>query len=115
MKRRSRTARQARNLASADLPKYTIGIVSQLVGLPPQMLRRYETAGLLEPMRQSGKNRLYSDQDVAILHEIAELSDQGVNVMGIRYILQLRQEIQILQQQFTDTDRENAGRETPEK
>jgi len=115
MKRRPRTARQVRNLAAAALPKYTIGIVSQLVGLPPQMLRRYETAGLLEPVRQTGKNRLYSDQDVELLHEIAELSEQGVNVVGIRYILQLRQEIHLLQLQIADTDRESTRRETTEK
>jgi DNA-binding transcriptional MerR regulator len=114
MKRRIRIIRKERNLTTVDLPKYTIGIVSQMVGLPPQMLRRYETAGLLEPARQTGKNRLYSDQDVALLHEIAELSEQGVNVVGIRYILQLRQQIHLLQLQITDTDRESTKSETTE-
>lgn len=97
MKRRSKTARQERSLASADLPKYTIGIVSQLVGLPPQALRRYEAAGLLEPARQTGKNRLYSDQDVAVLVEIVKLSEQGINAAGIHYILQMRRQILLLE------------------
>src|SRR5437588_7350257 len=99
MKRRDRFAARKVSESSASMPKYTIGIVSQLMGLPPQMLRRYEEAGLLEPARQTGKNRLYSDQDIAILEEIAELSDQGVNAVGIRYILQMRKQVRILQQE----------------
>jgi len=85
---------------NASMPKYTIGVVSQLIGLPPQMLRRYEEAGLLEPARQSGKNRLYSDQDIAILEEISELSAQGVNAVGIRYIIQIRRHVVVLQQEI---------------
>jgi DNA-binding transcriptional MerR regulator len=87
---------------NASMPKYTIGIVSQLLGLPPQMLRRFEEAGLLEPARQAGKNRLYSDQDVAILEEIAELSDQGVNAVGIRHIIQIRRHVVVLEQEIRE-------------
>jgi DNA-binding transcriptional MerR regulator len=84
------------------MPKYTIGVVSQLLGLPPQVLRRYEEAGLLEPARQAGKNRLYSDQDVEVLEEIAELSEQGVNAVGIRHIIQIRRDIIVLQQEVRE-------------
>ena len=84
------------------MPKYTIGVVSQLLGLPPQVLRRYEEAGLLEPARQAGKNRLYSDQDIEVLEEIAELSEQGVNAVGIRHIIQIRRDIIVLQQEVRE-------------
>ena len=96
MKRRPR---QPAGEDSANMPKYTIGVVSRLIGLPPQVLRRYEETGLLEPARQGGKNRLYSDQDIAILKEIVELSTDGVNAVGIRYIIQIRQHVRILQQE----------------
>src|SRR5258705_3897022 len=86
----------------ASMPKYSIGIVSQLLGLPPQVLRRYEEAGLLEPARQAGKNRLYSDQDIEVLEEIAELSEQGVNAVGIRHIIQIRRDIIVLQQEVRE-------------
>ena len=102
MKRRQRSPAYKTSENNASLPKYTIGVVSQLLGLPPQVLRRYEVAGLLAPARQAGKNRLYSDQDVAILEEIVELSDQGVNVVGIRYIIQIRRHVTILQQQVQE-------------
>jgi DNA-binding transcriptional MerR regulator len=99
MKRRPRQTRQPAGEDSASMPKYTIGVVSRLIGLPPQVLRRYEETGLLEPARQSGKNRLYSDQDIAILREIVELSDRGVNAIGIRYIIQIRAHVRNLQQE----------------
>jgi MerR family transcriptional regulator, heat shock protein HspR len=102
MKRREKLVTRKISVNNASMPKYTIGVVSQLLGLPPQMLRRYEEAGLLEPARQAGKNRLYSDQDITILEEIAELSAQGVNAAGIRYIIQVRRHVLVLQQEVQE-------------
>ena len=102
MKRKPRMSAKHTGENAASLLKYTIGVVSQLLGLPPQVLRRYEEAGLLEPARQSGKNRLYSDQDVAMLEEIAQLSEQGVNATGISHIIQIRREVLILQQEVKE-------------
>src|SRR6266702_1303830 len=100
MKRREKFTARKISENNASMPKYTIGVVSQLLGLPPQMLRRYEEAGLLEPARQGGKNRLYSDQDITILEEISELSAQGINAIGIRYIIQIRKHVLVLQQEI---------------
>ena len=100
MKRQNKFAARKISENNASMPKYTIGVVSQLMGLPPQMLRRYEEAGLLEPARQGGKNRLYSDQDITILEEISELSAQGINAVGIRYIIQIRKHVLVLQQEI---------------
>lgn len=102
MKRRERLTARKISENTASMPKYTIGVVSQLLGLPPQILRRYEDAGLLEPARQAGKNRLYSDQDIAILEEIVELSAQGVNAVGIRHIIQIRRHVVVLQQEVQE-------------
>ncbi len=102
MRQKPRRLAQNAGVNDVSLPKYTIGVVSQLVGLPPQMLRRYEEAGLLEPARQAGKNRLYSDQDVNVLKEVAELYAQGVNAVGIRHIIQMRRQVTVLQQEVND-------------
>jgi MerR family transcriptional regulator, heat shock protein HspR len=99
MRRRPGQPERRNDDEMVHMPKYTIGIVSQLLHLPPQMLRRYEEAGLLEPARQSGKNRLYSDYDISILEEIVELANEGINANGIRYILHMRQEIHVLRRQ----------------
>ena len=102
MKRREKLTARKISDNNASMPKYTIGVVSQLLGLPPQVLRRYEEAGLLEPARQAGKNRLYSDQDITILEEIVELSAQGINAVGIRYIVQIRKHVVVLQQEVQE-------------
>jgi DNA-binding transcriptional MerR regulator len=102
MRRKPRRLAQNTGVSETRLPKYTIGIVSQLVGMPPQMLRRYEEAGLLEPARQAGKNRLYSDEDVSVLKEIAELYEQGVNAVGIRHIITMRRQVTVLEQEVND-------------
>ena len=102
MKRHSRASQPMNSDEHRRIPKYSIGVVSKLIGIPPQTLRRYEEAGLLEPARQDGKNRLYSDENLAILEEIAELSEQGVNAIGIRYILQMRKQVFHLQQEVIE-------------
>ena len=102
MKRREKLTARKISDNNASMPKYTIGVVSQLLGLPPQVLRRYEEAGLLEPARQAGKNSLYSDQDIDILEEIVELSAKGINEVGIRYIVQIRKHVVVLQQEVQE-------------
>src|SRR5579885_3529255 len=109
MRRRSRPNMSGANGNSTTMPKYSIGVVSQLLGLPPQVLRRYEAAGLLEPARQAGKNRLYSDQDIELLQEIVALSEEGVNAVGIRYILEMRRQVIVLQQEVREA-RKSQGR-----
>ncbi|GHO84002.1 MerR family transcriptional regulator [Dictyobacter formicarum] len=102
MKRRSRAPQAMSDDEHRRLPKYSIGVVSQLVGIPPQTLRRYEEAGLLDPARQDGKNRLYSDENLAVLQEIADLADQGINAVGIRHILQMRRQVISLEQEVKE-------------
>lgn len=111
MKRRARSLRSVSDVEQQRLPKYSIGVVSKMIGVSPQMLRRYEEAGLVEPVRQTGKNRLYSDQDVTTLEEIAELTDQGVNAVGIRHILQMHQQIHLLRQEVKEAREGKEGNE----
>ncbi len=71
-------------------PRYVISVASKLVGVPPHTLRSYEDADLIQPARTEGNIRLYSDADIDILRQIIELSEQGVNLAGIRIILQMK-------------------------
>ncbi len=68
---------------------YVISVAAELAGVHPQTLRLYERKGLLEPARTDGGNRLYSDRDLALLRHIAELTSTGVNLQGVRRILEL--------------------------
>ena len=74
---------------ATHIPRYIISVASKLVGVPPYKLRLYEQADLVAPARTEGNVRLYSDADIDILRRIVELSEQGVNLAGIKIILQM--------------------------
>ena len=89
---------------------YAISVVAELVGTGPQNLRLYEQKGLLEPGRTSGGTRRYSEADIARLHRITELLQQGLNLEGIRMVLDLETDNRRLQQQLTKA-KQTAGKE----
>jgi MerR family transcriptional regulator/heat shock protein HspR len=66
----------------------------------PQTLRIYERKGLLEPARTQGGSRRYSDDDIAQLQRIQDLTADGHNLEGVRRILELEAEIEALQGQI---------------
>ena len=71
-------------------PLYIISVVSRVLQMHPQTLRKYERAGLVRPSRTEGMLRLYSDDDVARLRLIKRLVDDvGLNVAGAGLVLQL--------------------------
>jgi MerR family transcriptional regulator/heat shock protein HspR len=84
---------------------YVISVAAELSGMHPQTLRNYERVGLLRPARTQGGNRRYSQADIARLHRIAELVDIGMNLEGIRHVLdleaqnaELRNEVAVLRE-----------------
>ncbi len=83
----------------ADHGVYAISVAAQLCGLHPQTLRVYEREGLVDPDRSAGGTRLYSGHDVQRLREIAALTDTGINVAGVKRILELQEEVRRLQAQ----------------
>jgi MerR family transcriptional regulator, heat shock protein HspR len=68
---------------------YGISVTAELSGLGPQTLRLYERLGLLTPQRTEGGTRRYSDDDLATLQRISELTDKGVNLAAVTRILDL--------------------------
>lgn len=72
---------------------YVISVAAELAGMHPQTLRIYERKGLLEPSRTGGGSRRYSQQDIARLHRIAELTNQGLNLEGVKRVLELEEEL----------------------
>jgi MerR family transcriptional regulator, heat shock protein HspR len=68
---------------------YGISVTAELSGLGPQTLRLYERHGLLTPQRTAGGTRRYSDDDLATLQRITELTDEGVNLAAVARILEL--------------------------
>jgi MerR family transcriptional regulator/heat shock protein HspR len=74
-------------------PVFVISVAAQLAGMHPQTLRQYDRLGLVTPGRTAGRGRRYSARDVALLREVQRLSqDEGVNLAGIKRVLELQLE-----------------------
>ena len=78
---------------------YIISVAAELAGMHPQTLRIYERRGLLDPYRTPGGTRRYSDKDLEQLGLIQELTSEGINLEGVKRILELREEVERLEHQ----------------
>jgi len=77
----------------ADQAVYVISVAAELTGMHPQTLRIYERKGLLDPSRTSGGSRRFSERDLERLRHIQELTATGLNLEGVRRVLQLEAEL----------------------
>jgi len=86
-----------------DAPVFVISVAAQLTRMHPQTLRQYDRAGLVSPGRTSGGGRRYSPRDVALLREVQRLSqEEGVNLAGIKRIIELESQVDVLRDRITE-------------
>ncbi len=85
---------------------FVISVAAELSGLHPQTLRIYERRGLLEPTRTGGGSRRYSEDDLDRLRRIQELTDQGLNLAGVKRVLELEAEVERLQRRTSAAEAE---------
>jgi MerR family transcriptional regulator, heat shock protein HspR len=83
--------------ADLDRGLFSISVAAELAGLHPQTLRIYEREGLLDPARSAGGTRRYSRRDIDRLQQICVLTADGLNMAGIRRVLELQEETRQLQ------------------
>lgn len=76
---------------------FVISVAAELAGMHPQTLRIYERKGLIEPYRTPGGTRRYSQEDIERLALIQELTEQGLNLEGVKRVLELREEVKRLE------------------
>jgi MerR family transcriptional regulator/heat shock protein HspR len=76
---------------------YIISVAAELAGVHPQTLRIYERKGLLEPARTTGGSRRYSQADIDHLRRIQDLTDEGLNLAGVKKVLALEAHIAALE------------------
>lgn len=93
---------------------YVISVAAELAGVHPQTLRIYERRGLINPGRTSGGNRRYSEADIARLKRVAELAAEGMNLEGIRHVMQLEDEIAQLRALVVQLQEQLTGRGSSE-
>ena len=81
---------------------YVISVAAELAGVHPQTLRIYERKGLVLPARTGGGSRRYSDADIAQLQRIQTLTDGGLNLVGVKRVIELEAEVARLRQELAD-------------
>ena len=92
-------------------------MAAELAGMHAQTLRTYDRLGLVSPQRTSGGGRRYSEHDVDLLREVQRLSqDEGVNLAGIKRIIELTNQVEALQsrlQEMAEEIERAAGQPAP--
>jgi MerR family transcriptional regulator/heat shock protein HspR len=97
------SASQVPSRIDRDAPVFVISVAAQLAGMHPQTLRTYDRMGLVSPRRTTGRGRRYSARDIAMLRLIQRLSqDEGINLEGIRRILRLENELEVMRAQVSE-------------
>jgi MerR family transcriptional regulator, heat shock protein HspR len=82
---------------------FLISVAAELAGMHAQTLRTYDRLGLVRPNRSSGGGRRYSQHDVDLLREVQRLSqDEGVNLAGIKRIIELTNQVEALQSRLKE-------------
>lgn len=88
----------AKNPKREEARTFLISVAAELAGMHAQTLRTYDRLGLVIPRRTSGGGRRYSQHDVDLLREVQRLSqDEGVNLAGIKRIIELTNQVEALQ------------------
>ena len=82
---------------AAERAVYVVSVAAELAGMHPQTLRQYDRLGLVSPARTRGRGRRYSHRDVERLRRIQSLSQEGINLEGIRRILALETRVEELE------------------
>ncbi|MDD7965642.1 heat shock protein transcriptional repressor HspR [Actinomycetospora lemnae] len=95
--------------ADEDTPVFVISVAAQIAGMHAQTLRSYDRIGLVTPGRASGGGRRYSVRDIAVLREVQRLSQEdGVNLAGIKRIIELEREVGALTDRLAEVTEELA-------
>lgn len=78
--------------SETDEPLYVISVAAKLVKMPTWTLRVLDEQGIVVPRRTDKNRRLYSDRDLVRLARVRTLTeDEGVNINGVRLILQIEE------------------------
>ena len=81
---------------------YVISVAAELAGVHPQTLRIYERKGLVDPARTEGGSRRYSDSDINQLRRIQELTNEGLNLAGVKRVLELEAMVERMEREVAE-------------
>lgn len=92
-----------------DAAVYVISIAAEISGMHAQTLRQYDRLGLVSPDRASGRGRRYSLRNIAMLRQVQRLVNEGINLAGIKRILELEEINRVLSDEVTNLRSQLAG------
>jgi MerR family transcriptional regulator/heat shock protein HspR len=90
-------------VADRDRAVFVISVAAELAGVHPQTLRIYERKGLVDPARTGGGNRRYSEADIDRLKRIQDLTTEGLNLAGVKRVIELEAEVERLRATLEQT------------
>ena len=92
---------------------YIISVAAELAGVHPQTLRIYEQKGLVRPQRTRGNTRRYSEEDIDRLRRVQALTQGGVNLAGVKRIIELEEELERLSERVRELTQQLEERAIP--
>jgi MerR family transcriptional regulator, heat shock protein HspR len=96
-----------------DQAVYIISVAAELAGVHPQTLRIYEQKGLVRPHRTRGNTRRYSEADIDRLRRVQLLTQDGVNLAGVKRILAMEEELQRMRRRIAQLEASLESRPIP--
>lgn len=91
---------------------FSIGVAAERTGMHPQTLREYERKGLIRPHRTPGGARRYRDQELHRLRRIQQLTEMGLSLTGVEYVMRMEDRIADLEAEVRQL-RERLARHEP--
>lgn len=90
-----------------EAPVFSVGQVSDLLGVQQAFLRRLDDVGVVSPQRTDGGQRRYSQSEVRTVTTVLGLVDEGITLVGVQRILALQEQVDALTRELA---RERAHR-----
>lgn len=85
-------------------PFFTVGQVSDMLGVQPAFLRRLDAEAIVKPARSDGGQRRYTRLEIQLVEKVAGLAEEGLTLAGIRRVLFLQDRVDDLQRQLDDQE-----------
>ena len=89
----------ALRIDDAKAPIYSVGQVSDLLGVQVAFLRRLDSEQLVSPSRSEGGQRRYSREEIERVWRVASMAEEGITLVGIRRIFELEAELSELKRE----------------
>lgn len=97
-------------LTNPDVPLFSVGQVSQLLGIAPAALRRLDQQGAMRPGRSDGNQRRYSRRQIQRIQRLTQLLGEGLPIAAAHRIAELEDQVRRLTTELARATKTRASR-----